>query len=352
MFNEVEIKIKGGKGGDGALSFRREKFVSLGGPDGGDGGEGGSVYIVADGRLRDLGNLKGRREWQGGSGGQGMGGKRKGRKGEDLEIRVPVGTTIFRLGEGKKLLVADLIADGLRALMSKGGRGGWGNARFATPTHRVPREVKPGEPGEEVSLLLTLRLLCDIGIVSLPKAGKSTLLRALTGARPEVAEYPFTTKAPVPGVFEVGYRRLTLMEMPSLVEGAHRGQGLGNSFLRHLERAPLVLLLLDGSSFHPRRDVEILQSELGHYSLEMARKPQAVAVNKIDLVRPRLTELQGELESLNLPLFFISAATGEGLPELKRGIVERLDALPETVAEAPPVAFRPKPRSPRKEKPS
>lgn len=263
---------------------------------------------------------------------------------------MPPGTTVFRREDSEESLVADLVTEGQRILVARGGKGGWGNARFATPTHRVPQRANPGEPGEEVSLTLTLRLCCDVGIVGMPNSGKSTLLCSITGAHPEVAEYPFTTREPVPAVLEAGYRHILLVELPALVAGAHQGQGRGNSFLCHLERARLVLLLLDGSAANPRRELETLLGELASYSLELARKPQVVAVNKIDLpaVRPLLPKLMAELALLNLPVFFISASTGEGVKEMVEGLAEKLDSLPAEEPQAPTVVFRPRPVSPPK----
>ncbi len=238
--DEADIMVKGGDGGNGSASFRREKFVPLGGPDGGDGGDGGSVYCQADTSENTLYHLTGKHHWKADSGGKGMGQKCHGKNGKDIIIRVPVGT-IIRDAE-RETLLKDLTAAGDKVCVAKGGKGGRGNVHFATSTHQAPREFEPGEPGQERHLHLELKLMADVGLVGLPNAGKSTLIRRLSAARPKVAAYPFTTLDPVLGIVElVGERRFVMADIPGLIAGAHEGKGLGDEFLRHIERTGLLL---------------------------------------------------------------------------------------------------------------
>lgn len=316
MIDRVEIYVRGGDGGNGAVSFRREKFVPHGGPDGGDGGDGGSVFLEADGRKSTLSDLRFRRHYRAGRGGHGKGKNQHGRKGEDLVIKVPRGTVVRCKDTGE--ILADLTEEGERVLVARGGRGGWGNAHFATSTNRAPRIAQKGEPGEERWLLLDLKLIADVGLVGKPNVGKSTLLSRVSAARPKIADYPFTTTEPVLGVVELGYHSFVLADIPGLIEGAHAGRGLGHEFLRHIERTRVLLHLLDGNATNPLSDLEEIAKELELFNPELLKKPRLVVVNKIDLpsVRERLPRLKESLDKQGRPLFFISALTGEGIPEL------------------------------------
>jgi GTP-binding protein len=338
LIDRVEIEVEAGSGGNGVVSFRREKYVPRGGPDGGDGGHGGSVVLVADAALTTLAGFRRRRHYRAERGRHGEGGKRHGRSGENLLVPVPAGTLVRLAGEaGSGEALADLTVPGQRLVVVRGGKGGRGNARFATSTRQAPRIAERGQRGEQARLVLDLKLLCDVGIVGLPNAGKSTLLRAVSAARPKVADYPFTTLEPVLGVVEVGYESFVLADLPGIIEGAHEGAGLGHQFLRHVERTRVLVHLVDGSLPDPKGDLRALNEELAQYSEELGRKPQQVVVNKVDLpeVRARVGELTtGLSDGAHEPLF-ISAATGEGLPELLRRLLELLSSLEVPVQAAP-----------------
>jgi len=351
LLDRVEIEVQAGDGGNGVVSFLREKYVPRGGPDGGDGGRGGSVVLVASPALTTLAGFRRRRRYRADSGRHGEGGKRHGRSGEDLVVLVPVGTIVRRAGpDGSGEVVADLIVAGQRVVVVRGGRGGRGNTRFTTSTRQAPRIAEHGQRGEQAHLILDLKLLSDVGIVGLPNAGKSTLLCAVSAARPKVADYPFTTLEPVLGVVEVGYESFVLADLPGIIEGAHEGAGLGHQFLRHVERTRVLVHLLDGSRPDPVADLETLNRELTWYSEELQHKRQQVAVNKLDLpeVRARRSELDVSLRTLGHDPFFISAATGEGVPDLVRRLLELLSAIevPEPSETEMPV-LRPRGRQPR-----
>lgn len=343
MIDRAVIHVVAGKGGDGAVSFRREKYVPRGGPDGGDGGRGGDVVLVADPSLRTLAPFRRRRIFRAQNGANGRGAKMKGRDGATLEIRVPVGT-IVRV-EGEEAVLADLGEAGQRVLVARGGKGGRGNARFATPTNRAPRVAEKGQRGEERTLQLDLRLLADVGIVGLPNAGKSTLLRAMSRARPKVGAYPFTTLEPNLGVVDLGYDAFVVADIPGLVEGAHAGAGLGLDFLRHIERTRVLVHLVDGTSRDVVRDLRTVERELREYDPRLVERPRLVAVNKIDLreVRGRMGEIQRELANAGYgDVLFISAETGEAVGDLIERVYERLEReppgwpKPEAVGEAAP----------------
>jgi GTPase len=333
--DEADIHVKAGDGGRGALSFRREKFVPRGGPDGRDGGSGGSVYLVADPHRNTLVHFRFNPEFAAQRGGNGQGSNRHGRNGHDLEIPVPVGTTVqtFDRESGEHAQLADLVELGQRVLVAKGGRGGLGNAHFATSTNRAPRKVQPGEPGDEYALRLTLKLLADVGLVGFPNAGKSTLISRISAAKPKIASYPFTTLTPHLGVVGLsGERSFVVADVPGLIEGAHEGHGLGYQFLRHIERTKVVAHLVDVSSESgrdPVEDFDTIRRELQLYDPSMLQKPQVVVATKLDAVDDpgRVKALQKRAKSLSLPFFKISAASGEGLPLL-------LEALWVPVAEA------------------
>jgi GTPase len=332
--DEVDIHVAAGHGGSGALSFRREKFVPKGGPDGGNGGKGGSVYLVADPHRNTLVHFRFTPEFAAQRGGQGEGSLRSGRDGEDLEIKVPVGTLVFARDPAVPDVldpIADLTAVGQRVLIAKGGRGGLGNAHFATSTNRAPRKHQPGEPGEERHLRLQLKLLADVGLVGFPNAGKSTLIARISAAKPKIADYPFTTLTPNLGVVTMSDdRSFVVADVPGLIEGAHEGHGLGHQFLRHIERTKVLIHLVDvsgASGRDPVEDFDTIRRELALYGAPPGRsgdpgglldKPQLVAANKIDALDDpeRLADLETQARGLGLPFFKISAVTGHGVPAL------------------------------------
>ena len=318
MFHDkARIHVQAGRGGNGALSFRREKFVPKGGPDGGDGGEGGDVVLVADPDLRDLSRFRPNQWVKGGRGGSGGGANKHGANGELVELGVPVGTQIF--DEGGQL-IADLARAQARVVVARGGSGGRGNRRFATPARQAPRFAETGMPGDEATIELRLKLLADAALVGLPNAGKSSLLRRISNAKPKVAEYPFTTLAPVLGTVDSPEgRQLTVADVPGLVEGASEGVGLGHEFLAHLERARLLLHVIDASE-----DVEsvfrTIDRELAQYGAGLDERPQVVVLNKIDLL-PEPPEFTVSEERV-LRVFRVSCATGAGIEELRRALFE------------------------------
>ena len=332
--DEADIHVKAGDGGRGCLSFRREKFVPRGGPDGGDGGNGGSVYLVADPHRNTLVHFRFNPEFAAQRGGHGQGSNRHGRNGRNLEVPVPVGTTVLALdpGSGDLQELADLTAVGERVLVARGGRGGLGNAHFATSTNRAPRKVQPGEPGDERHLRLKLKLLADVGLVGFPNAGKSTLISRISAAKPKIANYPFTTLTPHLGVVTLSDdRSFVVADVPGLIEGAHEGHGLGYQFLRHIERTKVVAHLVDVSSESgrdPVEDFETIRRELELYDPGMLRKPQVVVATKLDAVDDpaRVAALKECAVALALPFHAVSAASGEGIPQL-------LEALWAPVAE-------------------
>lgn len=318
--DEVKIYVRSGDGGAGCVSFRREKFIPFGGPDGGDGGDGGDVIIEAAPGLSTLLDLKQRPHQKAERGRHGMGKDRHGASGDDLTIKVPVGTVIKDAETGE--ILADLSESRERVVILKGGRGGQGNARFKTSTNRVPRFAQPGEPGEEKCLRLELKLLADVGLLGFPSVGKSSLITKISAARPRIADYPFTTLVPNLGVVAYkNFRSFVVADIPGLIEGAHEGAGLGHRFLRHVERTRILLHLLDPCRTHdsdPIRDYEILNRELAQFDEDLAARPQVVVVNKIDLpdVRELITVMRPYFEERGISIFPISAVTGEGIPEL------------------------------------
>ncbi len=350
MFDKTEIKVRSGNGGDGVVSFRRERFAPFGGPDGGDGGDGGAVVIIADRSITSLRLFKGKRFYRAAGGKNGMGKKKHGRKGEDLALTVPVGTVVsYKTQIGDDALIADLAQPGQQVEVAKGGKGGLGNTHFASSTNQAPQIAQKGEVGEENSLILELRLLADVGIMGYPNVGKSTLLASASAARPKIASYPFTTREPVLGVTEVGRRSFVLAEIPGLLDGAHLGRGLGHDFLRHIFRTKMLIHLIDGNSSTPVQDMINVNAELSLFDSALAQKPQLVAVNKIDLpeVQTRLGEIKDAFAGIGTTPIFISAASGEGVAEL---MGEAMKLLEQVVAEAeageriPKKIFRPLPR--------
>ena len=352
--DSVEISIKAGDGGDGVVSFRREAFVPFGGPDGGDGGGGGNVYIKANRSLAGLSVFRYKRAFKAESGKNGAGRKKFGRKGADLEIEVPVGTMVYGLGDAGNELLGDLTQQDQRILVAKGGRGGLGNVHFVSSTNQAPEKATRGEKGEELRLLLDLKIIADVGVIGYPNVGKSTLLAAVSAARPKAADYPFTTLVPVLGEVQSGRRVFVLAEIPGLVEGAHQGKGLGYDFLRHAERTKVLLHMVDGTSTNIIEDLACLNRELSLYKSELAEKPRIIAVNKVDLpeVQARLPEIEKLFKSHGLKIHFISGVTGQGLKELMSEIADMLDAIDLNKAESEPlpVVFRPKPKTRRVEK--
>ncbi len=349
MIYKKGIKVVGGCGGDGCVSFRREKHVPFGGPDGGDGGEGGNVVITCDPNLIDLSLLGRRKEFAAENGHRGEGSRRRGRKGKDLVIPVPVGTMVFSgAASDQEMLLADLRNPGQRIRAAKGGRGGLGNARFATAVNQAPEIASKGESGETRDITLEVKLVTDICIVGLPNAGKSSLLSAISKAKPQIADYPFTSRQPVLGVMPGKTRDYVVAEIPALVERAHSGKGLGNTFLRHAERTKLLIYLLDGSSSTVLHDLDTLDREIALYK-DLSHKAKIVAVNKVDLpeVQASLPAMQQRFAQVGVPIFYISAASGEAVLELTRKAIEMVEQAKgeeEMVARAEIAVFRPEPR--------
>ena len=319
MFHDrARLSVLAGRGGDGAIHFRREKFVPKGGPDGGDGGDGGDVVLVADPRRRDLSGFRPNQKLRAGRGGSGAGRVSSGARGEDAELHVPVGTQVLD-EEGR--LVADLAHPGARVVAARGGTGGRGNKHFAAATRQTPRFAEVGLPGEERELELRLKLLADAALVGLPNAGKSSLLARISNARPKVAEYPFTTLAPVLGTVEApDGRQLVVADVPGLIEGASEGVGLGHEFLAHLERARLLLHVVDSSEDDADERWRAIDAELAAYGAGLDERPQVVALNKIDL-RPEPPAF-GIVDERIVRVFRLSAATGAGVDELRRALFE------------------------------
>ncbi|MCE2462499.1 MAG: GTPase ObgE [Dehalococcoidia bacterium] len=330
MIDIAKITVRAGGGGNGCISFRREKFVPKGGPNGGDGGTGGNVYIVGDRSLNTLLHLKYHTTWRAKRAAHGGSNKKRGANGEDVLISVPIGTVVWRLtGDNGREALAD-ISDAKPVMVARGGSGGFGYARFATSTHQEPILAEKGEEGEGATLLLELKLLADVGVIGQPNAGKSTLLSVCSAAKPKIAPYPFTTTDPVLGVVSSRNKDFVMMEVPGLIEGAHKGIGLGHEFLRHAERTRLLLHLLDGMSEDVLRDWRLINRELISFDIAMGKKPQFMVVNKIDIpeVAQVSPSLRKELEAQGVPVFFVSAATGEGVDILLGKVLEALDDLP------------------------
>jgi GTP-binding protein len=319
-FDTAKLWVRAGDGGAGVISFRREKFVPEGGPDGGDGGRGGSVYVFAEKGASTLRAYQHRRHIRAEPGGKGGGNHRHGKKGADVRLPVPPGTLVYDDGTGE--LLADLAEPGAEVMVARGGRGGLGNSHFKTSTNQAPRIAQKGEPGEERWTRLELKLIADVGIVGFPNAGKSTLLASVSRAQPKIADYPFTTLEPHLGVVEVDEDTFVVADIPGLIEGAHQGVGLGHSFLRHVERTRVLIHLVDGGVEDPFRTFDAINEELELFDPKLRAKPQVVALNKIDLpdVRARLPELVGRFGEHGLEAMPISAATGEGVRELMRRV--------------------------------
>jgi GTP-binding protein len=338
--DEATVRAIAGNGGHGCLSFRREKYVAKGGPDGGDGGNGGSVFLVADASLNTLADFRVARKFKAESGQGGAGRNMTGKSGEDLEIKVPQGTVVHDVDTGE--LICDLTADGQRMMVAEGGRGGLGNTRFKSSTNRAPRKTTSGTPGESRHLKLELKVLADVGLLGMPNAGKSTLISAMSQARPRIADYPFTTLHPNLGVVRVGrLQSFVMADIPGLIEGASEGAGLGIRFLKHLQRTRLLLHLVDIAPLDPEADpaaeVAAIVNELAKFSPELAEKPRWLVINKIDLLDEGDLEVARQmlLDELGWKgrVYEVSAATGAGTEALGHGVIRALEEMKEEEAE-------------------
>lgn len=328
FIDQARIFVKAGDGGNGCLAFRREKYVPRGGPSGGDGGDGGDVYFQSSLHLNTLLPFKYQQHFRAEDGAHGSGNRRKGKRGQDLIIQVPVGTQVYDAETGQ--LLCDLEAPEQTCLAARGGRGGRGNAAFATPTNRAPRRVEPGQPGEEFVFRLELKILADVGLIGHPNVGKSTLISVLSAARPKIGDYPFTTLTPNLGVVSYGdYQSFVMADIPGLIEGAHAGSGLGDHFLRHVERCRLLVHLVDVGPTGPEDPVQALHTidrELRLYNHGLVEKPQIIAASKMDLAQSdRVEKLRRHCRRSKKPLVCISAWSGTGLEELKSLIIQRLE---------------------------
>ncbi len=351
MFDRTEIVVRAGGGGNGVVSFRREKFVPFGGPDGGDGGDGGDVVIMADSGVSSLRIFEHKRFYRATDGKNGKGKKKHGKKGENLILTVPVGTVVsYKAQIGGNAVIADLEQPGQQIVVARGGKGGLGNTHFASSTNQAPQIAQKGEAGEENSIILELRLIADVGIIGYPNVGKSTLLAVASAAKPKIASYPFTTCEPILGVVEVGQQSFVLAEIPGLIDGAHLGRGLGHDFLRHIVRTKILIHLIDGSSASPTEDMVRVNAELSLYDSALATKPQLVVINKIDLpqVQARLAEIKDAFRGAGTIVLSISAATGDGVSELMAKTIKMLDEVTrlrrEVGEKIPKKIFRPQPR--------
>ena len=324
FIDEAKIEVHAGKGGDGAATFRREKYIRYGGPNGGDGGKGGSIWVKADRNINTLVDYRFERIHRAQNGGKGMGADCNGRGGEDVELRVPVGTVIR--DEETSDLVADLAKDGERALLARGGQGGLGNVHFKSSINRAPRQFTRGEPGESRRLTLELRVLADVGLLGLPNAGKSSFIRAVSSARPKVADYPFTTLNPSLGVVRVGHSSFVIADIPGLIEGASEGAGLGHQFLRHLARTKILLHLVDLTDQDPVYAAKAVAAELKKYDETLHRKPRWLVFNKIDAVDDAKTRAEKVVRALRWkrPWFAISALSGEGCETVTKAVAKEL----------------------------
>jgi len=331
FIDRTKIIVRGGHGGNGVMAFRREKFVPRGGPSGGDGGRGGDVWLEASESLNTLLHLRYNPEHEAERGRHGEGSNRIGKSGEDVVVKVPVGTEVYDAETGE--LIFDLATDGQRFNAARGGRGGFGNAHFTSSTNRAPRYHQEGSPGEEHELQLELKLIADVGIVGFPNAGKSTLISVISAAKPKIADYPFTTLEPNLGVVDLGdFRTFVVADIPGLIEGAHEGAGLGDRFLRHVERTTLLVHLVDVSSASGRdavTDYEVINRELAAYSNQLAERPQIVVASKLDALDDvtRLESLRERVARDEREFYQISSVTNEGVRELVRVLARNLDRL-------------------------
>jgi len=338
FIDEAKIRVKAGDGGNGCMAFRREKYVPRGGPSGGDGGNGGDIWMESSERHNTLVHFRFNPEYSGERGRHGEGSNKTGKAGGDIVLKVPVGTIVYDADTGEK--VHDFANPDQRVVIARGGRGGRGNAQFATSTHQAPREHEDGRPGEERTFRLELKLLADVGLVGYPNAGKSTLISRISAARPKIADYPFTTLEPNLGVVVVGDAReevsFVVADIPGLIEGAHTGAGLGTQFLRHIERTRLLVHLVDVSDASGRddvvKDVEVIMGELSNFGADLDKKPVLMVASKIDVANPeKVTKLKRWCTRKKLKLYPISAVTGEGIEKLKYAMAEAVDELRNTL---------------------
>lgn len=356
FIDEAKIRVKAGDGGNGCVAFRREKFVPRGGPSGGDGGKGGDVIMESSERHNTLVHFRFNPEYKAERGRHGEGSNKTGREGADVVLKVPVGTIVYDDATGER--VRDFAQADERVVIARGGRGGRGNARFATSTHQAPRESEPGRPGEERVYRLELKLLADVGLVGFPNVGKSTLISCISAARPKIADYPFTTLEPNLGVVALGEApeevSFVVADIPGLIEGAHQGHGLGTQFLRHIERTRLLVHLVDISDASgrpdPVKDFEVIMNELASFGAGLEAKPVIVAASKIDVANPdKLAALRRYCRKVKLPLYPISAVTGEGVDKLKWAMAEQVEQVRRQEQAA---AAAPEPADPEQEEPS
>src|SRR4051812_23626888 len=325
FLDEAKVYVRSGDGGNGCVSFRREKFIEFGGPNGGDGGKGGDVIVEAGDGLNTLIDYRYQQHFRAKNGRAGMGKDRHGANGQDIVLKVPAGTQVYE--ENGEVLLADLTEVGQRAVIARGGNGGFGNAHFKSSTNRAPRHANPGQPGEELTIRLRLKLIADAGIVGLPNAGKSTFLSAVSAAKPKIADYPFTTLHPQLGVVEIDGREFVLADIPGLIEGAHDGAGLGDRFLGHVERCRVLLHLVDGTGEHAGEAYKTVRAELEAYGQGLADKPEIVALNKADALTPEQRKQQVarlKRAAKKTPLI-VSGATGDRVPEVLRALLAVID---------------------------
>lgn len=328
FIDSAKIFLRAGNGGNGCISFRREKYVPRGGPDGGDGGKGGSIIFVADRKINTLIDFKYKRHYMAEDGEHGRGKNQHGKNGKDLFIRVPAGTIIKNANTGE--IIADLADDGESVIVARGGKGGKGNASFATPTRQAPRIATRGEKVEPLWIILELHLIADVGIIGMPNAGKSTLISKISAAKPKIADYPFTTLSPNLGVVRYGeFNSFVVADLPGLIEGAHRGEGLGFDFLKHIERTKILLHLISVDNLEDSffKKYRIIKNELKKYNPEILKKPEIVAINKIDIpfVRERIAKIQKKFAEKSIKVYPVSAVTGEGLNGLIDEIAKKLN---------------------------
>jgi GTP-binding protein len=345
--DNVEIKVRAGNGGNGLASFRREKFLPFGGPDGGDGGKGGDIYLLADADMEDLASYKHRVGFKAGNGERGGTNKKHGINGTDLVIKVPVGTSAYVKKGLEEKLVADLQNKGKKLQVARGGRGGKGNVHYATATRKAPEIFQPGEQGEQHDIILRVRLITDVCITGHPNSGKSTLLSAVSAARPQIADYPFTTRTPVLGIVDDGIQKYVWAELPALVKGSSQGKGLGNGFLIHAERTAVLIYLLDAGSPDIMEEFNLLKEEITAFDPRLAEKNSLITINKIDLMEDitRLADIKGKLEETGLPVYMVSAALNTSLAELilpvHKLVTEHKTGAPDEMG--PEMVFRPRP---------
>ncbi|MBV9347491.1 MAG: GTPase ObgE [Pseudolabrys sp.] len=333
FLDEAKVYIKSGDGGNGCAAFRREKFIEFGGPSGGDGGKGGDVYVEAVNGLNTLIDYRYQQHFKAERGGNGMGKDRHGAGGKDAVLKVPVGTQVYE--EDGETLLADLTEVGQRVMIAKGGNGGWGNLRFKSSTNRAPRKANPGEPGEEMTLRLRLKLIADAGLIGLPNAGKSTFLSVVSAAKPKIADYPFTTLHPQLGVVRSDDREFVIADLPGLIEGAHEGTGLGDRFLGHTERCRVLLHLVDGTSEDPAEAYRVVRRELEAYGAGLDEKPEIVALTKSDAMTPAMIKTQAAKlkKACKQTPFVISAQARDGIDKVLRALGKVIDEAREDVKE-------------------